>query len=210
MSSVLYVQASPRAGRSHSIAVADTFIEAYRQIHSGDTVITVDLFRRELPAFDGPALQAKYRILHGEERSPEEHGAWRAVEAVIDEFKRADKYVFAVPMWNFHIPYRMKHYLDILIQPAYTFTTTPEGGYAGLVTGKPVLVVCARGGEYPPGSPAEAFDFQTAYLKMILGFIGLTDVRFLRIEPTLSGGRETAMERRRDAAKRAQEMAGSF
>jgi FMN-dependent NADH-azoreductase len=136
--------------------------------------------------------------------------AWRAVEALIDEFKSADKYVMAIPMWNFSIPYRLKQYIDILVQPTYTFKVTDEGGYAGLVTGKPVFLACSSGGEYPPGTAAEAFDFQTKYLKLILGFIGLTDVRILAIGPTLNRGPEVAKEKRAEAIARAREMAQSF
>ena len=210
MNKVLYIQASPRVDRSYSIAAANGFIDSYREANPDDEIVTMNLFSKELPSFDGLALQAKYTILHGLKHSDEELAAWRAVEGIIDEFKSADKYVMAVPMWNFHIPYKLKHYIDILLQPTYTFTVTVDGGYKGLVIGKPVFVACSRGGEYPAGSQAEAFDFQTKYLKMILGFMGFTDVRMLIIEPTLAGGPELAKQKREDAVSKAKEMAKSF
>ena len=134
----------------------------------------------------------------------------RAVEDIINEFKSADKYVTAVPMWNFHIPYRLKHYIDIIVQPTYTFNVTPEGGYKGLVTGKPLFIAYSRGGEYSQGSQAEAFDFQTKYLEFILTFIGFTDIRSLVIEPTLAAGPDTAKEKRETGIAKAKEMAKSF
>jgi FMN-dependent NADH-azoreductase len=210
MGKLLYIQASPRFERSYSIAAANAFIESYRESHPKDEIITMNLFRKDLPPFDGLAVQAKYAIMHGLKHTEEELGAWRAVEALIDEFKTADKYVLAVPMWNFSIPYRLKQYIDILVQPTYTFKVTDEGGYAGLVTGKQVFLACSSGGEYPPGTAAEAFDFQTKYLKLILGFIGLTDVRILAIGPTLNRGPEVAKEKRAEAIARAREMAKSF
>jgi FMN-dependent NADH-azoreductase len=79
-----------------------------------------------------------------------------------------------------------------------------------LVTGRPVFLACARGGAYPPGSEAEALDFQTRYLKMILGFIGLTDVRTLVVEPTLAGGPDEAERRKQEALDKAREMARDF
>jgi len=210
MGKLFYIQASPRIERSYSIAAANAFIESYRESHPKDEIITMNLFRKDLPPFDGLAVQAKYTIMHGLKHTEEELGAWRAVEALIDEFKSADKYVMAIPMWNFSIPYRLKQYIDILVQPTYTFRTTDEGGYAGLVTGKPVFLACSSGGEYTPGTAAEAFDFQTKYLKLILGFIGLTDVRILAIGPTLNRGPEVAKEKRAEAISRAREMAKSF
>ena len=210
MSKVLYIQASPRIERSYSIAAANAFVESYRKAHPKDEIITMNLFHKDLPPFDGLAVQAKYTIMHGLKHTEEELSAWRIVEALIDEFKSADKYVLAVPMWNFSIPYRLKQYIDILVQPTYTFTVTDDGGYAGLVTGKPVFLACSSGGEYPPGTAAEAFDFQTKYLKLILGFIGLTDVRMLAIGPTLNRGPQVAKEKRAEAMVRAREMAKSF
>jgi len=210
MSNVLYLQASPRIERSHSIAVADAFIEAYRQKNPQDKIRTVNLFSMDMMPFDGLAVQAKYVIMHGKKHSEEELAAWRGVEKLIEEFKSADKYVMAVPMWNFLIPYRLKQYLDILIQPTYTFTTTPEGGYKGLVTGKPVFIAFSRGGRYPANTEAEAYDFQTKYLKMILGFIGLTDIREVVIEGTLADPPEEVKKHREQAREEARKMAASF
>ncbi len=210
MSKLLYVNASPRGKRSYSAAIADAFITSYVEANLDDEIVSFNVFTKELPAFDGNALKAKYNILHDNEHSEDEVAAWRSVEAVINEFKSADKYVMAVPMWNFNLPYRLKHYIDILVQPTYTFSFSPEEGYKGLITGKPVFIAYSRGGEYPAGSEAEAFDFQTKYLESILGFIGFTDVRSLIVEPTLAAGPEIASQKRDAAIARAVEMAKLF
>ena len=210
MCNVLYIQASPRIERSYSIAAANAFIESYREMHPKDEIITMNLFRKELPSFDGLAVQAKYTIMHGLKHTEEELSAWREVEALIDEFKSADKYVLAVPMWNFSIPYRLKQYIDILVQPTYTFKVTEEGAYEGLVTGKPMFVACSRGGAYSPGTGAESFDHQVPYLRTILGMIGFTDPSILLVEPTLAAGPEAASQAKEDAIARAREMGKKF
>jgi FMN-dependent NADH-azoreductase len=209
MSKLLYIQASPRIERSYSIAVADAFVSAYKQANPKDEVVTMNLFKKDLPAFDGLAVQAKYTILHGQKHTPEELAAWKKVEELIAEFKSADKYVMAVPMWNFGIPYRLKQYLDILVQPGYTFSFSPKEGYKGLVLGKPVFVSYSRGGAYEKGSPAEAFDLQTKYFQLALGFIGFTDIRTLIVEPTLAGP-DVAKQKREGAIAKAKEMAKTF
>lgn len=210
MNRVLYIQASPRIGRSHSIGVADAFVASYRDSNPDDEIKTINLFQKDLPPFDGLAVQAKYTILHGKQHTPEELAAWKAVEALINEFTWADKYVMAVPMWNFGIPYRLKQYFDILVQPGYTFSYTPEEGYKGLVTGKPIFIAYSRGGQYPPGTESEAFDLQKRYLELILGFMGLKDIRSLVIEPTLEGGPEVAKSKRDAAIEQAKEIAKAF
>ena len=209
MSKLLYIQASPRIERSYSIAVADAFVSTYKQANPKDEIVTMNLFKKDLPPFDGLTVQAKYTILHGLKHSPEELGAWRKVEDLIAEFKSADKYAMAVPMWNFGIPYRLKQYLDILVQPTYTFSFSPQEGYKGLVLGKPIFVAYSRGGAYPKGSAEEAFDLQMKYLQLILGFIGFTDVRTLHVEPTLAGP-DVAKKKREEAIANAKEMALKF
>ena len=207
MSKLLYIQASPRKDRSYSRAVADAFVEAYKKTHQGDEVVTLDIFRMDLPAFDGAALDAKYAIMHGKTHSPEEKTAWRSIEKVIEQFKSADKYVFAVPMWNFGIPYRLKQYFDVIAQPGYTFSFSATEGYKGLVAGKPVLVVYARGGAYGAGAD---IDLQKKYMELVLGFIGFKDIRSIIVEPTLAEGPDAAAKKRETAIAEAKKQAQKY
>lgn len=186
MSKLLYIEASPRGARSASHTVAQHFLDAYRQAHPGDTVEVVDLWHTSLPEFDGPTLDAKYAVLHGQQHTPEQATAWQAVVNLAEQFTAADKYVISLPMWNFGIPYKLKHYIDLIVQPGLTFSFSPEKGYSGLVTGKPIVAIYARGGAYGPGSGAEGYDQQTGYLKQVLGFIGFTDIKEILVEPTMA------------------------
>jgi FMN-dependent NADH-azoreductase len=210
MSTLLYIQSSPREQRSKSIMVADAFVETYKQKHPDDKIVTLNIFKEKLLAFDGLPVQAKYTILHGQKHSKEELQAWKKVEKIIEQFKSADKYVLAVPMWNFGIPYRLKQYIDILVQPGYTFSYSPETGYKGLVIGKPIVTVYTRGGEYPTGSQGEALDLQTKYLQLILGFIGFTNIRSVIVEPTLQGSTEAVQAKVQQAAIMAKQIAENF
>ena len=210
MSKLLYIKASPMKERSHSIVAADAFLEAYKKSHPADEVKTIDLFSAKLPEFNFVAASGKYKIMHGKPHSPEEKRAWDKVVAVIAEFRDADKYVLAVPMWNFSIPYRLKQYFDVIVQPGQTFTVDSTGNYKGLVTGKPVFVAYASGGDYPAQTPAEAFDMQKKYIQLILGFMGLTDIRSVVAAPTLAGGPETAEQKRNATIEKAKQMAGGF
>lgn len=209
MSVLLHIQASPRE-RSHSRAVARAFLEAYLEAHPGDSVKTLDMFGVELIPFDGLMLQARYNILHGQPHKFNELEAWRRVEEIIEEFKAGDKYLWSLPMWNFGIPYRLKHYLDLLIQPGYTFSFFPEKGYQGLVTGKPALVICARGGAYGAERSSGTMDFQRPYMELVLRFMGFTDVRWIIVEPTLQGGPQVAARAVEIGLNRAREIALDF
>ena len=83
------------------------------------------------------------------------------------------------------MPYVLKHYIDVLIQPGLTFSFDPQSGYKGLVTGKKAVAIYARGGAYGPGTGMEDYDLQSKTLTGILGFIGLTDLVNIFVEPML-------------------------
>ena len=208
MTKIMYIKASPRGNRSHSMHVADFFVEECLRLRPGTEVLARDLFAMELPTLDGPMLEAKYNIMHGREHGSEQLDRWRSVERVIEDFKSANRYVFAVPMWNFSLPYPLKHFLDVVAQPTYTFSAGPQG-YEGLLKNKKAFVVYARGGDYPAGSEREAFNFQAPYLEVMLGFMGITDVVTVAVEPTL-GGIELRDAARDKALEKAREVAAGF
>lgn len=208
MARVLYIQASPRAQRSKSIQVADAFMDAYKAAHPGDTVEVLNLFGQKLPDFDAMAVQGKYNVMQGKAFSEQEKKAWDAIVKTIEHFKSFDKYVFAVPMWNFGIPYKLKMYIDIIVQPGLTFAVSDKG-YEGLVKNKPALTVYARGGAYSQG-PAAVMDMQKRYLEQILGFIGFTRIVSIAVEPTMQGSPDQIEAVVSDRKKQARELASQF
>ena len=208
MAKLLYLQASPR-DRSKSTRVAKAFLESYQQANPDDQIQRLDLFEANIPKFDGFAVQAKYALMHGEDYSPQQRQAWDSVEKLIAEFKAPDKYLLSVPMWNFSIPYRLKQYLDNIVQPGYTFTIG-ENGYEGLVKDKPLAVVYARGGTYPTGGPAEAFDLQKKYVELIFGFMGFEKIQSVVIEPTLQGSPDEIEKAVQASIEKAQTLAKGF
>jgi FMN-dependent NADH-azoreductase len=209
MAKLFHIKASPRGSRSASQAVASRFIESYRATHANDIVDTLDLWRTDLPEINGAMLDAAYAVKHGHPHSPEQFHIWQAIVRIADHFKSADKYLLSLPMWNFSILYKLKHYIDLLVHRGLTFSFTPEEGYRGLVTGKPLVAVCARGSAYGPGSGAEAWDQQGRYLEHIFGFIGFTEIREILVEPTeaMPTSKEASVAA---ASRQAAEMARNF
>ncbi|QDS88612.1 FMN-dependent NADH-azoreductase [Rosistilla ulvae] len=208
VSKLLYIESSPRKARSKSIKVANAFVENYKATHPGDEVVTIDLWKMTLPEFDGYTIDAKYQVMHGQGHDAEQAAAWKTVVDVIEEFKSADKYLFSLPMWNFGIPYKLKHYIDVIAQPGQTFSFSPETGYSGLVTGKPVAVVYARGGAYG-SDQTKGMDFQMTYMQLLLGFIGFTEIQSVVVEPTLASAEDVA-KTEAAAVEQAEQLAASF
>lgn len=208
MSKLLYIESSPRKTRSKSIVVANAFLQSYKATHPTDEIVTIDLWNRALPEFDGYTIDAKYQVLHGLAFDEAQRRAWHAVVDICDEFKAADKYLFSLPMWNFGIPYKLKHYLDLLLQPGQTFAYDPVEGYSGLVNGKPVAVVYARGGAYSDEQSMK-LDHQKSYLELVLGFIGFNSIQSIVVEPTLGVPEQYAKAESKTIAH-AEEVAAKF
>lgn len=208
---LFYLQGSPMSERSFSTRVAEAFLEDYVKSHPGDTIRRFDIWEEELPQFDQMTASGYYNMMRGKPQSEEEKVAWEPVQKTIDDFKSADKFVVSSPMWNFSIPYRLKQYLDTIIQPGQTFSFSHKEGYKGLVTGKPLLLILARGGGYSEGTHAATFDYQKYYLDLIFRFIGFEDIRdIIIVEPTLMGGKETAEAKLAEAIAKSKSIAATF
>ena len=208
MSTLLHIQASPRDG-SVSHEVAREFLDAFWSAHPQWTIEALDLFEHEIPAFTAPEARAKYAVLAGKEPEDDDARAWKEVIEVIDQFKRADVLLLSTPMWNFSIPYRLKQYIDVIVQPGLTFNYSPDTGYEGLVTGRPARLILARGGDYSTDETA-AMDMQKSYLELVLGFIGFTDIHSVVVEPTLLGGPEVAEQKIKAASAEARSIAAGL
>jgi FMN-dependent NADH-azoreductase len=206
---LLHILASPRV-ESYSARVAKAFLDSYRQAQPEDRIEVLDLAQADIPPFTAPQAKAKYAVMAGQAPRDEAEAAWQPVIKAINHFKGFDKYVISCPMWNFGIPYRLKQYIDVIVQPSLTVSYSPEKGYVGLVTGKPLMLILARGGEYQTGNPSETFDFQETYLRCIFGFIGFKDIRAIHIQGTLQNKPEQVEANTRKAVAEASEAAMEF
>jgi FMN-dependent NADH-azoreductase len=100
---------------------------------------------------------------------------------VLDEFLSADVIVIGAPMYNFSIPSSLKAWIDRVMVAGKTFRYT-ESGPEGLAGGKKVIVASSRGGFYGDDSGRAHLDFQEDYLRQVFGFVGITDIEFVRAE----------------------------
>ena len=118
---------------------------------------------------------------------------YASVEELIAELKAHDVIVIAAPMYNFNISTQLKNYFDLVARAGVTFRYT-ENGPEGLVTGKKAIVITSRGGIHKDGPT----DLVTPYLSTFLGFIGITDVKFVFAEG-IAYGPEMAAKAQSDA-----------
>ncbi|WP_268800820.1 FMN-dependent NADH-azoreductase [Pseudomonas huanghezhanensis] len=180
MPHLLYVESSPRKQRSASIEVAHAFIDAWKAQHAIATVDTLDVWNTTLPEFDGATLDAKYAGIQGIERTPEQKEAWAQIVELAGRFTKADVIVFGVPMWNFGIPYKLKHLIDVVSQKDLLFSFD-ERGLNGLLDGRKVVVIAAR------GAPLDRAEHQVSFMTTWSGMVGIDEQYNIVVEKTLMG-----------------------
>jgi FMN-dependent NADH-azoreductase len=183
MSKILLVLSSPRGEASHSTRVARELVRSLTANEPGADVTERDVAAEPLPHLDGGFLAA----LHTDaaSRTPEQAEAVARADGLVAELLAADTIVIASAMINFAPASTLKAWFDNLLRAGVTFRYD-ESGPHGLVTGKKVYLVAARGGVYSEG-PAKPFDFQIPYLRHMLGFMGMTDVEVITIDGVALG-----------------------
>jgi FMN-dependent NADH-azoreductase len=199
MSNLLFVTSSPRARHSYSQQIARGIVDEMKIRDPGLQVVVRDLAKE--PLAHASEDFATSRVLPPDQRDQAAVRALAVSDALVEELRAADIIVIAAPMHNFGIPSALKAWIDHIVRPGKTFTYS-ERGARGLVEGKKVVLVLARGGVYSSG-PMQPFDFQEPYLRTVLGFLGMTDVEVVRIEG-LALGEEAA----RTALASAKALAG--
>jgi FMN-dependent NADH-azoreductase len=106
-------------------------------------------------------------------------------DALIAELKSADIVVIGAPMYNFGIPSTLKAWFDHVLRAGITFRYS-QAGPEGLLKGKKAIVIESRAGLYSSG-PSAPMDSQEPHLRTLLGFMGIDDVAFVRVEKLAFG-----------------------
>ncbi len=207
MKKLLHIIATPREDESRTLKVSASFLEAFATSHPDWVVETLDLSKEELPALTVKRVDGKYVLLSGKELSGQYRTAWQEIVLQIQRFLSADAYLVSTPMWNFSIPYMLKHYLDVIVQPGYLFRYTGSGT-EGLVKNRKMAIVTSRGGEYTTPD-SRILDYQEPYLRAIFGFVGIQDIQFAIAQPMDLGEAQQA-QRIQEAQLIAGELARRF
>ena len=174
MSYVLYIKANAKnEGESRTFRVADSFIEAYKSFHPKDEVITLDLYKEGISFLPVGELETVLRPKPGE-------GLNHPILKYAYQFREADKYVIAEPLWNLSIPAILKAYIDYITVNGITFKYT-ENGAVGLLEGKKAINITTRGGNYTEKGGAE-YEMGDRYLRTLFGFLGIRDFKTLSVD----------------------------
>ena len=172
---ILQIKASVFNGSGQSSRLSDQLVAQLRARNPGAEVVQRDLVADPVPHFD--AMRVGAFFAKAEERSAEQKAVIAYSDALIDEVRQADVVVLGLPMYNFGVPSQLKAWFDHLARAGVTFKYTDKGA-VGLLTGKKAYVVATRGGVYG----AAQNEYETAFVRQFLGFVGISDVEFVVAE----------------------------
>jgi FMN-dependent NADH-azoreductase len=176
MKSVLVINSSAAREGSVSRTLVEETVERLRETHPFATIVRRDLGSDPVPHLRVDSLNG----VRGMPATAAEREARKLSDQLIAELRAADTIVIGAPMYNFGVATGLRAWFDYVLRAGETFSYSAAGP-KGLLGGRRVIVIESRGGLYSEG-PAAAVDFQEPYLRHLLGFMGLTDVTFVRAE----------------------------
>ena len=177
---ILQINASARREGANSTRLANAIVDRLKAANSNAQVTLRDLAVTSHPMLDEAALGALFTP--ADQRTPEQAARVALDDALIAEIQAHDAIVLGVPMYNLGIPAQLKNWIDAIARAGVTFRYTAAGP-EGLLKGKTVYLALARGGLYRDTDK----DAQVPYLKNVLGFLGMTDLRLIYAEGLAMG-----------------------
>jgi FMN-dependent NADH-azoreductase len=199
---LLNIIASPRGEKSRTLTISAEFLNTLKGKYPQLEIQDLDLFKMNLPEVYGGSIDAKYAFMSGGMPDENVMNSWDEIARYAKEFVAADYYLISTPMWNFSVPYKLKQYIDIIMQAGILFSFT-EKGVVGLATNKKMFCITSRGNDYSEATGMKQFDLLEPYLRSIFGFTGITDISFINAQPMdfAPGITEASLEKARGEAR---------
>ncbi|MET0542733.1 MAG: FMN-dependent NADH-azoreductase [Variovorax sp.] len=183
MARLLHVDSSVLGTHSVSRQLTAELVADYLAAHPATTVDYLDLAVDAPSHFDTNSIGSRGAQAEPTDVQRRENAI---SEKLVTQFLAADVVVIGAPLYNFSVPTQLKAWIDRLAQPGRTFKYGDKGP-VGLAGGKTVIVVSTRGGMYSTSDVGQSMEHQESYLKVVFGFFGVTDVRFVRAEGLAMG-----------------------
>lgn len=180
MPQLLRIDSSVQGQSSVSRALTVHAVERWRAAHPDGTIVHRDLGEHPLPHLTNATGVA--RIVDPATHSPEQAESYRLTHDLVAEVLAASTVLIGMPLYNFGPPSSLKAWVDHLVAPGLSIDPATM---TGLLGGRDVIVLAARGGGYGPGTPREGWDHAEGWLPHALGQVGL-EPRFITAELTLA------------------------
>ena len=173
---LLHIDSSILGDNSASRQLSAGVVKAWQAAEPGVEVTYRDVAAEGFNHFSGATLGALGTP--ADQRSAAQQHEAELSAKTLAESLAADAVVIAAPMYNFTIPTQLKAWIDRIAVAGQTFRYS-EAGPEGLCGNKKVIVVSTSGGLLAGQATGVAHE---DYLKVLLGFLGITDIEIVRAE----------------------------
>ena len=171
---LLHIDSSILGDNSASRQLSSEVVKAWQAAEPTAVVTYRDLAADAISHFSSTTLVAAGTTAELRDAAQQHEAELSA--STLAEFIAADAIVIAAPMYNFTVPTQLKAWIDRVAVAGQTFRYT-EAGPEGLCGNKKVIVVSTSGGLHVGQATGVAHE---DYLKVLLGFLGITDIEFVR------------------------------
>ncbi|MDD9268445.1 FMN-dependent NADH-azoreductase [Paenibacillus sp. GCM10023248] len=200
---VINAHATVDSPASISLEVGKHFIENYRKLNPNETIEQIDLYAEEIPEVNSTVLNAWGKFASNGELTEDERRVTDRMNTILQQFKRAKKYVIIMPLHNFNIPSRLKDYMDNIMIARETFKYTENGAVGLLTDGRSLLVIQGSGAVYTNNDWYTDNEFSHKYLKSMFNFLGVEDYQIIRAQGTSVLDKAAVLDKANNEAKEA-------
>lgn len=177
MATLLVIHSSPKSSASVTRQLTNELVEKWLQANPTGLIIERDVGLNPPPHISETTINAFYTP--EADRTETQKAALLLSDQLIAELRQADAVVIGTPMHNFSVTSGLKTWIDHVARVGETFQYSSNGP-EGLLADRPVYVVGASGGDYRAHTPIAFLNHQDNYLKVVLNFVGIQDIRLIQ------------------------------
>ncbi|MGG5460655.1 FMN-dependent NADH-azoreductase [Clostridium sp. B9] len=187
MKKLLYITVNSKPEKySSSKTIGRAFVSRYIELNPEFEMEEVDLYKDFIPRLEDKHFSGRSCCVdpNDEKLDPKTKKEVERIIELSNQFKEADLYVIAAPLWSLSFPAPLKEYIDCIIQNKITIKISPEE-VKGLLDDKQreMVYIQSSGGEIP-WLTRNAFNKGLNYVEDIMKFLGIKKFHQLLVDGT--------------------------
>lgn len=188
MKKLLYITVNSKPEEmSASKTVGRAFVNRFVELNSDFKIEELDLYNCHIPRLEYQYFEKRNAMIKEEDFNKLDIKQQEEVHKIIkltDQFKEADMYVIAAPMWSLSFPAPLKEYIDCIVMDGKTISIN-ENKIEGLLNDKQrgMVYIQSSGGNIP-WILRMVMNKGLNYVQDIMGTMGITRFEELLVDKT--------------------------
>ncbi|HZK84581.1 MAG TPA: NAD(P)H-dependent oxidoreductase [Desulfosporosinus sp.] len=188
MKKLLYITANPKPENlSSSKTIGRQLVNTFLKQTTDYTLEEVDLYEDHIPQLKHIYYESRSTLISPDKIEKLESKDQKEVQRIIalcDQFRSADVYILAAPMWSLSFPAPVKEYLDCIIQANRTIEFDNEKPHGILDDKTRTFVYVQSSGGNIPWIMRPILNKGLNYVHDMMKFIGISNIEELLVDGT--------------------------